>query len=293
MSAPPYVLTVKTAAILVSIAAILTILGSTAILSASEPGQSSSARPEITGEQCSFGMDFNDDGEQDEPFGDAEADEHILQETTIAGGCTFQLNTPEAVTLTVGSELDSWEVEVKLQRQPNPADAYILYAGDSEISEVKGRMEVAVNFRRGDTPRSGRPRTLPDKYEHTVQIPREFRLLEVMAITPDGRIARLERNVRSASGTFIQVHRQMSDLDSEIPDWVAILSEEWLAAGYPQVAESVMLAATENGAGKSGINWWMVGFIMLLGILILVIAIVVVIAIKKESGTTTQFDSNL
>lgn len=257
MLTPPYFLTSKAAAILLSIAVALMLLSAPGILSAAEPAQDGPATPEITEPECSFGMDYDGDGEGEEPF-DAKPEQHILQETTIAGGCTFQLRAPVAATLIVDSDLQDWEVQVELQREPNPPDSYTVYPGDPNIDNVQGRMEVTANFRRGDTPRSMEPRTLDGEYQYEAQIPEAFRLLEITVTTPEGLKDRLERNVRAASGEYIKVHRKLSDSREELPGWAIALTEEWLEEGYPQVADSIInqaLETDEDGGGSP--NWWM------------------------------------
>lgn len=257
MPTQPYLLTSKVAAILLSIAVALMLLSAPGILLAAGPAQDGSDTPEIAEPECSFGMDYNDDGELDEPF-DAERDQYVLQETAVAGGCTFQLNAPVAGTLVVESDLQDWQIQLELQREPNPPKTHTLYPGAPQVADIEGRMEVTANFRRGDTPRSMKPRTLDGRYNHQVQIPEEFRLLEITVTTPEGLKDRLERNVQSASGTYIKVRRQLSDEKAKLPGWASALAAEWLDEGYPQVAESVIAQALETDEGGSGgSNWWM------------------------------------
>lgn len=244
-------------ATLVIFAAVLVILNSPGLLSASGPRQGGADAPEISEPECSFWLDHNNDGEGDEPF-DAEPDNYILQETPIIGGCTFKLNARESATLIFQSELKDWEAEVETKREPGPSEYFNMYpAGRAEIPGIKGSMRVDVRFRRGDTPRSGKSRTQPDNYRHEVQIPQEFRLLEITAIAPDGGKDRLEQSVRSASGAYINVQRRI-ERAGDLPEWAITLGGQWLEEGYPQVADSVVATATDYpDSGSGGSAWWM------------------------------------
>ena len=216
--------------------------------------QSELESPEISEPECSFYLDRDGDGEGNERF-DVGPGEFIPQETPVVGGCTFRLNAPTDVTIVVESELKGWSADVELTEEPGDPQIYQVYPGDNEIQNVLGAMVVTANFR-GDTPRSVKARTLPDEYDHQVQIPEEFRLMGMTAITADGRKDRLERNIRSASAAYIQVNNLLSKSDNELPEWAQALAQEWLDKGYPQVSDSVIVRANSDLGGDESTNWW-------------------------------------
>lgn len=207
--------------------------------------------PEITEKECAFWLDHDGDGKGDQRL----AGEYIPQETPVIGGCDFKLSVPEAATITVESELKDWEAEVEVRREPGSVEDFQIYPGRPEITGVAGSMRVIVNFAKGDTPRSGRERTLRDEYRHEVQIPDHFRILGVTVTAPDGRKDRLEENAQSASDEYINVHRSILEREGELPEWAVTLAREWLEAGYPQVSESIIAQSADSTAGTAG--WWM------------------------------------
>ena len=215
-------------------------------LSGSVPQQES---PEITEEECAFWLDYDDDGEGNQRIGEG----FVLQETAVVGGCDFKVSVPEPAAIKFESELDDWEADVEVKREPGTTDEYKIYSGKPDIVGVEGSMRVIVNFVRGHTPRTGRVRDLPDDYRHIVQIPVRFRLLEVSVITPDGSQDRLEQNAESATGAYIASHGTMREMDN-IPDWCEKLAGSWLEDGYPQVATSVAEACVQSDPGIGG--WW-------------------------------------
>ena len=238
------------------------------------PAQSSTDTPEISDPECSFYLDRDKDGEGNERF-DAEPDNHIPQETHVVGGCEFKLNAPANVTMVVESDLKEWSGDVELTEEPNDPKEYQVYSGNNEIPNVQGTMVITANFR-GNTPRSIKSRTMPDGYQHDVQIPEEFRLMGITVITADGRKDRLERNVQSASLAYIQVRNLMLDPDEERPDWVNSLTDEWLNKGYPQVADSIVVQASAARGGNTGVNYWLWSFIgtwVLIGIATLALGV--------------------
>jgi hypothetical protein len=202
-------------------------------------------------------VDYDRDGEGDEPAEDTN-DTYVLQEVPIVGGCEFRLNAPEQATLVVDSELTDWAMNIEIKREPGGAEDFKMYSGRTQIPGVKGQMRVIANFEDGNSPRSVKPREVGDGYRHEVQIPEEFRLLEITVTTPDGREERLERNARSASGAYITAHRDIIEPDDELPDWAINLAQGWLEKGYPQVSSEIVEQAIEGeGAGGGSPGWWM------------------------------------
>jgi len=247
------------------------------IVFASYPAQDSPNMPEVSDPECSFYLDRDNDGEGNERF-DTSSETYVPQQTQVVGGCEFRLNAPVRATLLFESELVDWNGEVRLKQEPNPAIEQSVYAGDNEIPDIFGSMVVTANFR-GATPRSIRPRTLPDNYKHEVQIPRNLRLISIVAITADGREDRLERNVQAASASYIQVHNLLSDGD-DLPEWARTLGQKWLEEGYPQVADSIITRATSGGEVGGGLNGWMVTSIVL-AVLLLIAVVTAGVVINK------------
>ena len=261
-------------AVVVVVAATLFTLGQPSPLAGSGTLQSG-PNFEIRDKECAFWLDYNGDGEGDERL----SGEYVIQETSIVGGCVFKLSAPEEVTLVVESDLTEWETDVELKREPGSTKDFKLYPGRNQIPGIQGSMRVVANFVRGTTPRSGKSRTLTDGYRHEVQIPEEFRLLGITVTTPDGKKDRLEQNAQSASRAYISAHKQMGE--AELPEWAATLAEEWMAEGYPQVADRVMTIKVPPG--DTGIRWWKWGAIgTWVGVLVIVISITAFYLVKEK-----------
>ena len=225
-------------------------------IEASGPLQDTSA-VDISGKECAFWLDFNGDGEGDEPV-DAHPDSFTLQETEVVGGCEFKVNTEAEATLVLVSELTGWTADVTITREPGMEKPFTLHPADNEIPDLQGGMTVEVRHA-GSTPRSGKVRTLRDGYEHEVQVPLPFRLLEVTVVTPDGRRDRLEVSVQSASGAFLHAQQRVfaSTVDADAGTKPIVeLASGLMDQGYPQIADQV-LALEEVGIVKRGSSAWM------------------------------------
>ena len=231
----------------------------------SMPGQSSPNTPDITDKECAFWLDHNGDGKGDDRL----SGEYILQETPVVGGCDFKLSAPEVATIIVESELTDWEAEVEIKREPGPSEGFKIYPGRAEIPGMDGRMRVIVNFVAGDTPRSEKSRVLQDGYRHEVQIPDEFRILEVTVTTADGSKDWLAKNAQAASSEYIRVHRIISERQGEVPEEIVTLAKEWMAEGYPQVAASIIELDTDSAAGVG--SWWKWAAGAIVGVIIIAI----------------------
>ena len=222
------------------------------------PSQSDGESVDIDGPECTFWLDFDDDGE-----GDAEintvSDSYARQQTPVVGSCEFKLNTSVESTLVLETELDNWRSVVEIVEEPGLPDRKVLQPGRVEIPGLVGGMKITVEHR-GVTPRSVKNRTLRDDYHHDVQVPRPFRLLDITVTTPSGTYDRLERTANSASSAFIETHKRVTDRIIEDagpnPDTVAALTRELLYEGYPQIAGrllDVKVVTAEDGS----VNWWM------------------------------------
>lgn len=217
---------------------------------------------DIADRECAFWLDFDGDGEGDDAV-DTGPDNYARQETAVVGGCTFRLNTDAEATLVVKSELDDWKATVEIIRNPGAPETKTLYPARPEIPGLQGGMEIRIDHR-GATPRSEKNRTLRDDYNHAVQTPRQFRLLEVTVTTPDGISDRLEQSVQSASSAYIEANRRISGYPQDNAPAVT-LAAELLADGYPQIADRVL--GLTDASVSSGTNWWMWATIAILCVL--------------------------
>ena len=228
---------------------------------------------DISEQECSFWLDYDDDGEGDAVINTG-PDSYARQETPVVGGCSFKLNTDAETTLVVVTELVDWSSEVEITREPGLPQRMTLHPGRTEIPGLSGGMRISVSHT-GMTPRSGKTRALPDDFTHEVQIPRSFRLLEVTVTAADGTKDRLEENVQSATSAYIDTHAHLSDRvrrdDAAAPDVAAALAAELLEDGYPQLADRVLkleVSLVESG----GVNLWMWSTI---GIIVVVVTLAI------------------
>lgn len=234
---------------------------------------------DIADRECTFWLDADGDGQGDETI-DAGPDHYARQETAVVGGCTFRLNTDAAATLVVKSELDDWQATVKIIRNPGAPETKTLYPAQPEIPGLQGGMEISIDHQ-GVTPRSEKNRTLRDNYNHAVQTPRHFRLLEVTVTTPDGISDRLEQSVQSASSAYIETHRRISGSNPGESSAVA-LAAELLAEGYPQTADRVLQLT--DAPGNTGANWWMWATIAIAAALVLAGGGVGIMSLRHRSS---------
>lgn len=230
------------------------------------------ATVDISEPECAFWLDFDDDGEGDEPV-EIHPDQYIRQETPVVGGCEFKLNTQAEATLVLVSELTDWSSEAEVIQEPSMPRPFTLHPGRNEISGLRGSMRIEVAHS-GVTPRSVKLRTLRDGYEHQVQVPRPFRLLEVTIITPDGRLDRLEESVQSASAAYIGTQQLVAGRggapDDAGSDRVMHLAGDLLEQGYPQIAANVLDLGDQGvGSGVSVVWKWLT--IILAAVLFLVV----------------------
>lgn len=255
-------------------------------LSASGPQQGGTV--DIADKECSFWLDFDDDGEGDTAIS-AEPDSYARQETPVVGGCSFKLNTDAETTLIIVSELADWSSEVEITREPGLPQRSTLHPGKSEIPGLQGGMRISVNHT-GVTPRSGKSRALPDDFTHEVQIPRPFRLLEITVTAADGTKDRLEESVQSASSAYIDTHEHLSDRirhdGDAAPDGPVDLAGELLEEGYPQIANRV-LAMDVSSADGGGTNWWMWSTIAIAALVGIAMVAIVVLVIRNRPGPAT------
>ncbi len=241
-------------------------------LLATGPLQDGGESVDISDPECTFWLDFNDDGEGDTKI-DTGSDSHAHQETPVIGSCEFKLKTPTEATLLLETELVEWHSEVEIVREPGLPERKVLQPGKVTIPGLDGEMKITVEHK-GQAPRSGKTRTLRDDYEHEVQVPRPFRLLEIIVTTPAGNYDRLEQSANSASSAYIETHGRITGPDAgdetTPPDAISALAGELMEEGYPQIADRLLDVEV---ASSGGTNWWMWSTIAL-GALVLVVAAV-------------------
>ena len=212
---------------------------------------------DISERECAFWIDVDGDRRGDDTI-DAHPDRHILQETVVEGGCEFKLNTETESTLVLVSELTGWKSEVTITQKPGVGETFHLHPADDKISGLRGGMEIEIKHV-GTTPRSGKIRSLNDGYEHEVQVPLPFRLIEVTVVTPDGRQDRLELSVQSSSASYLDAQRRILATgadDGSASEPVVGLASKLMNDGYPQVAVEV-LALNDAGTGTGGRGAWL------------------------------------
>ena len=239
----------------------------------------------IDDQQCTFWLDFDDDGEGDTEI-DTGPNDYAYQETPVVGSCEFKLNTPDEATLLLETELVEWRSEVEIVREPGLPERKVLQPGKVTIPGLAGGMKITVQHK-GRTPRSGKTRALRDGYEHQVQTPRSFRLLEIIVTTPAGKYDRLETNATSASGAYIDTHRRVFDQNSRSerprPEEITALASELLDEGYPEVANRLLdvdVASVDNG----GTNWWLWVAIVLIVVIAIVVASLIIIKFNQSNS---------
>lgn len=244
----------------------------------------------IDDQQCTFWLDFDDDGEGDTEI-DTGPDGYAHHETPVVGSCEFKLNTPDEATLLLETELVEWRSEVEIVREPGLPERKVLQPGKVAIPGLAGGMKITVEHR-GKTPRSGKARTVRDDYEHEVQTPRPFRLLEVVATTAPGKYDRLELNAISASSAYIDTRRRIFDHNSGTenprPEEIMTLAGELLDEEYPEIANRLMDVEMAS-VGSGGTNWWRWVAIALIALLTLAAAgVAAVIWWLSRSGGTLE-----
>lgn len=261
---------------------VLGLLATIRPLATSGPAQGASV--DIYDRECVFWLDFDDDGEGDTQIDDGPGS-YAHQETPVVGSCEFKVNTPVESTLLLDTELREWSSEVEIVSEPGLPERKVLQAGKAEIPSLAGGVKITVEHR-GLTPRSGKTRSLKDDYDHEVQVPRPFRLLEITVTTPAGRDDRLEVNSTSASSAYIDAQKRISDrMDGDgtaMPYGIMALAGEMLDEGYPQIADRVLNVEVESG--DDGVNWWMVIAIVLAMLLAVAVSVAVMLFLQTQSS---------
>lgn len=249
-------------------------------LAASGPLQDGGESVDIYDKECTWWLDFDDDGEGDTEI-DTGPDHYANQETPVVGSCEFKLNASVAATLLLETELDDWRSEVEVAREPGGRDRKVLQPGKVTIPELQGGMKITVEHK-GLTPRSQKSRTLHEDYAHEIQVPRPFDLLEITITTPAGNYDRPEENANSASSAYIKTRERISDInaggETALPDAVRALAGDLLDEGYPQIADRLLDVEVASG---EDINWWMWSTVGLIGLVLLAAAGIAVFSLQN------------
>ena len=256
----------------------------------SQDGQS----VDISERECAFWIDVDGDKIGDDPI-DAHPDRHILQETAVEGGCEFKLNTETEATLVMVSELTGWKSEVTITQKPGKGEPFHLHPADDKIHGLRGGMEIEIKHA-GTTPRSGKIRRLNDGYEHEIQVPLPFRLMEVTVVAPDGRQDRLEVSVQSASAAYLDTQRRILATSAQTggaSEPVVGLATKLLDDGYPHTAVEV-LGLAEEAPGRAGDGPWLWTTVALTVLIAsAVVAVVAFVYLSKRTPSTRRDPSPL
>ncbi len=266
-----------TCAIALFIALALVVPGRWAVAAGLSQGNAQTV--DIRDEECSFWLDYDGDGEGNQPF-DTGADAYLPQHTPVVGGCAFSLDAKETATLIVESELDDWSAEVDLKRAPGSSQVVTLHPARNDVSDISGGMTVGFRLW-GKTPRSIKNRELEEGYHHEVQIPRNFRLFEITLATNSGGEERIAEESNSASNAYIYASELIASGDSN-----TTLASELLDEGYPQIAARVhKLGEDSNGSGPGG--WWQWAAIATwVGALFVAIVAVALLMMNRQPSAT-------
>ncbi len=258
---------------------------------AAPPPQNGSDPIVVSNKWCEFDFDYDDDGVPNSSF-DPESISYLPQETSILGKCNFTFTASAKNTVSFDSELDDWRAEVKLTEEPagvvlgsatvHPGNRSV----EGAISGVVGTVEL-----RGRTPRGEKQEDLPQGYIHQLQIPQEFRLLEITIITSaDDRERVVSYNVSAASNDYREAHQAITEVGRDIetapPEEVLDLASQLLSEGYPRIAERVASLSPAPPEDNGGVNIWMLITIGLVVVIVIAIAVIVVVALKSNSNTS-------
>lgn len=242
------------------------------------------------GEQwCDFKLNYDGDDEGDKTF-DPDGDVVLPQETGVLGECNFALSSPFRVTVQFESELDDWLADVRVTEEPSDAPLLreTLRVGNREIEVPAGEMVVHVDTIRGETPRASERRSLPQNYNHDLQVLLEFRLLEITLITGSGdRERAISHDVQAASNAYIEAAEDIQTMDTSLE--ALALANDLLLEGYPGIAERVA-AMPPPSLERDGVSIWMWLFIALLALVLVAIAIMVMVALRSKNSRDLDFD---
>ena len=283
-------LTIAGTAVFMAVLA-LWIMADSLRVAAAPPFQTGSDPIVVSNKWCEFDLDYDDDGESNGSFNPDDGS-YLPQETPILGKCNFTFTAAVRSTILFDSELDDWRAEVTLTEEPSGAvrETGTVHLGNRRIEGVTGGMVATVDLK-GRTPRGELPRDLPQGYQHQVQIPERFRLLEITIITSaDDRERVASHEVSAASNAYIEARQEIAvihDSETAPPAEVMALADQLLAEGYPEIAERVAALQLQPAAppvveDTGGSNIWMLIAIVLIVIIVIVLGVIGVMLIRSN-----------
>ncbi len=257
-------------------------VGSALILSlpvySSPPEQGSAAPITITERGCDFDIDDDGDGKSDGSFDPADG-EYLPQGDSVLGKCFFRVTATAATKISIESQLEHWEANGVYNKVAREISQPIsLNAGGPSFTLDPGGHEITLVLK-GDIPRGHAREELGEGYYHDLQIPKEFKLVDITVTTDAGDKEWVEsHDVSSASISYIDAHSDINDALNEqetpIPPSVLAFSQQLLEEGYPEIAVRVTELNFPQDAAEADrgidISWWVwlviVGGIVLVGI---------------------------
>ena len=249
----------------------------------------------VSNKWCEFDLDYDDDGESNGSF-DPDDGSYLPQETPILGKCNFTFTAAIKSTILFDSELDDWRADVTLTEEPSGAvrETGTVHPGNRQIEGATGGMVATVDLK-GRTPRGELPRDLPQGYQHQVQIPERFRLLEITIITSaDDRERVASHEVSAASNAYIEARQEIAGIrgasETAPPAEVMDLADQLLAEGYPGIAERVAALQLQPAPppvveDTGGSNIWMVIAIVAIVIIVIGLVVIGIMVTRSDKGT--------
>lgn len=260
---------------------VLAVTASAPYAAAAPPSQASL---EVSDLWCEFKLDYEGDGEGNETFDPADA--NILpQETSVLGECNFTITTPVNATIQFDAELDNWRAKVQVKEEPSGRIIAedTAHVGNREIAVPAGGMVVNVDLINGSTPRGEGRKDLPQGYTHQLQLPVNFRLLEIAAVTGAGDRERVvSHDIAAASNAYIEAGKSISE--AAPPPEALALANELMSEGYPGIAErvaSLPIPPPQEG----GANIWMWITILLAALVAVTIVFFLIMFLRSKSDT--------
>lgn len=289
-------LTIAGAAVFLAVLA-LWIMADSLRLAAAPPFQAGDDPIVVSNKWCEFDLDYDDDGESNGSFNPDDGS-YLPQETPILGKCNFTFTAAIKSTILFDSELDDWRADVTLTEEPSGAvrETDTVHPGNRRIEGATGGMVATVDLK-GRTPRGELPRDLPQGYQHQVQIPERFRLLEITIITSNDERERIaSHEVAAASNAYIEARQEIADIrgtsETAPPAEVMALADQLLIEGYPGIAERVAALQLPPAAPpappvveETGVSsFWMWLAIVLLVIIAIAFAVIGIMITRSNKG---------
>ena len=259
-------------------------------LAASAPSQSDGEPITVTEKGCDFDYDYDADGQPNGPFDPADGD-YLPQDAWILGHCWFQVSVIVAANIRFESELVDWDGDVDLERVARQhSEPQSVNAGSSDIHIGEGGYRINIKLR-GRTPRGFELKSLNEEYSHDLQIPRQFKLVNITVTTDAGDKEWVEsHDVSSASAAYIEAHSTIVEAENTsenpLPPSVMTLGRQLLDEGYPQIALRVValeFQTDDNDANGGILPVWVWVAIIIAVVLLALGAVAVWLIMRKPS----------